>query len=97
MAGTGSAVRWDAEPSQTQVQAGAAGIEAATGAGASRTDLYGGLVGDMIDEIGQRLATTTIERPAEPVDFAHRVSVASGYLALAAGCLATALGISRLL
>lgn len=95
MAGTGSAVRWDAEPAQAQAEAG--GIESAAGAGASRTDLYGGLVGDMIDEIGQRLGAASIERPAEPVDFAHRVSVAGGYLALAAGCLATALGLSRLL
>lgn len=91
MAGTGTAVRWDTDPIQTPPEASAPAAEV------SRTDLYGGLVGDMIDELGHRLATTSVERSAEPEDFAHRLSVAGGYLALAAGCLATALGISRLL
>jgi hypothetical protein len=93
MAGTGSAVRWDADPIQTAVPPQGP----APDADASRADLYGGLVGDMIDELGQRLTTAQMERSAEPEDFAHRLSVAGGYLALAAGCLATALGISRLL
>lgn len=92
MAGTGAAVRWEADPIPNQAQPSAPAQDAE----ASRADLYGGLVGDMIDEIGQRL-TTVPERSAEPEDFAHRLSVAGGYLALAAGCLATALGISRLL
>jgi len=85
MAGTGTAVRWDPDPSPI--------VDADT----SRANLYGGLVGDMIDEIGHRMVAPPVERPAEPDDLIHRLSVASGYLALAFGCVATALGIFRLL
>jgi len=92
MAGTGAAVRWETDPTHAEPQSHGPTPDAE----ASRADLYGGLVGDMIDEIGQRL-TAVPERSAEPEDLAHRLSVAGGYLALAAGCLATALGISRLL
>lgn len=60
----------------------------------AREDYYGGIVGDMIAQLEQRLA-----EPAAPVlmspapaddmpDLAHRISVAGGYVAMAAALAA---------
>lgn len=90
MPATGAAARWEAEPAHAS----------ACSAQASRTALYGGLVGDLIGEIEHRMVAVATEAPA-PVsdedDVFHRLSVAAGYLGLAAGCAATVLGVAALL
>jgi hypothetical protein len=53
----------------------------------ARSAVYGGLVGDMIDDIDARMSTVR-QRPgvdASPEDFLHSVSVAGGYAGLVAG------------
>jgi len=84
MPATVAAARWDAEAP--------AASTAFPGAEASRSALYGGLVGDMIGELEQRVAA----RPEAAPDVFHRASVAVGYLSLAAGCAATVLGLAAL-
>ena len=53
----------------------------------SRANVYGGLVGQMIDEIDARLNRPTSEFTVNeaPDDFLHAISVACGYIGLALG------------
>jgi hypothetical protein len=73
---------------QTRFTAPAAG---STASSESRTDHYGGLVGDLLAQIETRIATPPIQRtvavtmPPKHVDWAHAISVAAGYIGLAAG------------
>jgi len=60
----------------------------------ARAALYGGLVAEMLVEIEGRLVSAP--PIPEPVDAAHRLSVAAGYLGLAAASAATVAGVLAL-
>jgi hypothetical protein len=53
----------------------------------ARSAVYGGLVGDMIDDIDARMSMVRQRSgaPASPEDFLHSISVAGGYIGLVAG------------
>jgi len=59
----------------------------AASAHGARSAVYGGLVGDMIDDIDARMSTIrqSPRAAASPEDFLHTVSVAGGYVGLVAG------------
>lgn len=53
----------------------------------TRASVYGGLVGQMIDSIDARMGCQVayVDTAETPQDFLHRISVACGYVGLAAG------------
>lgn len=58
----------------------------------ARSEHYGGIVGDMIAQIEERIATPQAVAQAVPApvfDPVHMLSVASGYVALGLGLAAT--------
>ena len=64
-----------------------------------RSAVYGGLVGQMINEIDSRLISggAIVEHQEAREDFIHAISVACGYIGLLAGFAAASAGLFLLL
>ena len=63
-----------------------------------RSGAYGGLVGQMIDDIDSRMAVAggQVQASETPEDFVHGISVACGYVGLVAGFAVAGLALLRI-